>query len=278
MNLLLRIDKTGLLRTFSCKVSTQPGLKGNQMKKIVTAIVLAAALSAPAHAQTLLAGWDFQTTTTGGTAGQAAPSSPLVYVANFGTGSLYLDGTSGSSVWTSAASSPQVTAFGGSDVNTAGTPFSTVTSGASALALANSSANGNRIVFTLNMTGYEDLAISYATQSTNTGFSLQTWSYSTDGVSFSDFATFAPGGGSGGTVSFATNGIVTLDTSALSIVDGQPTVFVGVTFSGATATAGNNRLDNIAFTAIPEPSTYLLLGLGTAFMIWNLRRRRSAQA
>jgi len=34
----------------------------------------------------------------------------------------------------------------------------------------------------------------------------------------------------------------------------------------------------IGFSAIPEPSTYLLLGLGAAFMIWNLRRRRAARA
>ena len=242
--------------------------------KTINALAFSAFTMAGSHAATLIAGFDFQTTTTGGTAAAASSAgnpSPLVYHANFGSATLYLNGANGSSTFTTGVTNPQVTSFGGTDVNTAGTTFSTGTSGAASLAVANSSANGSRMVFVLSMRNLEGLDISYATQATNTGFSLQTWSYSTDGSTFTDFATFAPGGGSGATVSFATNGVVDLNTSALTVLDGEDDIYIGLTFSGASNTSGNNRLDNIQFTAVPEPSAALLGGLG---MFALLRRRR----
>jgi len=32
------------------------------------------------------------------------------------------------------------------------------------------------------------------------------------------------------------------------------------------------------FTAVPEPSTWALIGLGSMMMIWNFRRRRAFKA
>lgn len=238
--------------------------------KLLTTLAVSAFAVAGSHAA-LVAGFDFQTTTTDGTAAARAPGSPLLYEANFGTATLYLNGTNGSSLFSSLATSPQVTSFAGTTVNTGGTSFSTVTSGAASLAIANESANDFRMVFGLSMTDREGLEISYATQATNTGFSLQTWSYSTDGITFTDFDSYAPGGGSGGTVNFASNGVVTLDTSDLSVLDGVSTAYIGVTFTGATNASGNNRFDNIQFTVIPEPSAALLGALG---MLALLRRRR----
>lgn len=49
--------------------------------------------------------------------------------------------------------------------------------------------------------------------------------------------------------------------------------------NGASALSIQNLTVATSFTeVIPEPSTYLLLGIGAAFMIWNLRRRRVAKA
>lgn len=229
-------------------------------------MTMLAVVTSAANAQTLIAGWDFQTTTTGGTAAAAAPGSPLVYNANFGSGTLFLNGTSGSSVWTSLASNPQVTSFAGTTVN-AGTGFSTTTSGAASLALANSSANGNAIVFSFDMTGYEDLTITYATQGTATGFNLQTWAYSTDAVNWTNFDSTA----FGGATTFAGNGVVTLDT--VTGLDNSATAYVRVTFTGASAAAGNNRLDNIQFNAVPEPASVAMIVLGlTGAMVFRRRR------
>jgi len=84
-------------------------------------LLLALIGSMPAHAA-LVAGWDFQTITTGGTAVAAQPNTPRVYNANFGSGTIYLDGSNGSSDWLST----QFGGFAGTAVN-AGSEFSTAT-------------------------------------------------------------------------------------------------------------------------------------------------------
>ncbi len=242
--------------------------------KIPACTALLAASSAIMANGALIAGFDFQTTTTGGTAAAASPS-PLVYDANFGTATLYLDGTNGSSTFTTGVSNPEVTAFAGSNVNTAGTDLSTTTSGAASLAIANSSANEKRAVFVLSLAAIIDpeeyLGISYSTQRTATGFTSHEWSYSTDGIVWETFDTQTWPGGTGSATTFSGVGVVTLNTSSLSVLNGEGTVYIGLTFDGATAAAGNNRLDNIQFNVVPEPTAALLGALG---LLGILRRRR----
>ena len=121
------------------------------------------------NGQTLIAGWDFQTTTTGGTATAASPATPKVYNANFGSGTIYFNGTNNSSSWfvpVSGTTNTELNSFGGTATN-AGTGFSTVTSGTSSLALvggASNAANGKFAIFSFNMTGYINLVVSYASQ------------------------------------------------------------------------------------------------------------------
>lgn len=247
-----------------------------KLSKMLTAFAAYTFAIASSQAAVLVAGYDFQTTTTGGTAAVVSSvdnPSPLVYSASFGSATLYLDGNHGSSTFASGVTSPEVTSFAGTNINTSGTEFATATTGAASLGISNLSANGKRMVFVFSMTERADLSIRYATQATSTGFSLQTWSYSLDGDNFTEFDSFAPGGGGDSTVTFATNGVVALDVSDLSVLDHQGTVYIGVTFTGATNASGNNRLDNIQFTAVPEPTTGLLGGLG---MLVLLRRRRSS--
>jgi hypothetical protein len=61
-------------------------------------------------------------------------------------------------------------------------------------------------------------------------------------------------------------------------VNNSSTAYVRVTFSGASSVSGNNRLDNIQFnaTAVPEPTTGLLLGIGTLACAAFRRNRRVA--
>lgn len=181
---------------------------------------------------------------------------------------MYLNGTNGASTFTTGVTNPEVTAFGGSNLNTAldtdpASSLSTTTAGAASLTIANSTANGKRLVFAFSMTDRENLSISYATQGTASGFNLQTWSYSTDGITFTPFDTTVPAS------SFAITGVVTLDT--LSALDGVETAYIGLTVSGASAASGNNRLDNIQFNTIPEPAAAVL---GCFGLLGLLRRRR----
>lgn len=233
---------------------------------------------ASAKADILLAGWDFQTTANGGTAASASATgnpSPLVYNANFGSGTLFLNGTNGSSTWSSGVANPQVTSFGGTTVN-AGTGFSTTTSGAASLALANSTANGFHTVFAFDMTGFKDLVISYATQRSATGFTDHVWAVSTDGSNWTNFDTKTWPGGTGTATNFADVGVVTL--ASVSGLDNVSSAFVRLTLNGATALAGNNRFDNIQFnvSAVPEPVSMLLLGVAGVGGLAFRRFRRKA--
>ncbi|MES2697548.1 MAG: PEP-CTERM sorting domain-containing protein [Verrucomicrobiota bacterium] len=233
---------------------------------------------------TLLAGWDFQTTANGGTAAAAAPGSPLTYSANVGaqagTARIFLNGTNGSSTWTSLASNPQVTSFGGSNLNTSGTTLSTTTSGAASLAIANSSANGQAMTFVFSMTGFSNLSLSYATQRTSTGFTGNQWAYSVDGVNFTNFGTAIAPATSYSVISGASVSLAPADNA---LINNATTVTLRYTVTGASSAAGNNRLDNFQLnaTAIPEPSTYAAIFGGVALiggMIHRRRQRKTARA
>lgn len=114
--------------------------------------------------------------------------------------------------------------------------------------------NGAYFQFAFNMSGYQDLAVSYAVRGTSSGFTTHTWAWSTDGVSFTDFGSV-----SGTNVS--TYFVATLNT--LTALDNASTAFLRLTFTGATTSSGNNRLDNIQFnaSAIPAPGAIALLGV-----------------
>ena len=217
----------------------------------------------------LVAGWDFQTTTNGGTATAASPNTPKQYTANFGSGGLFLNGQNGSSDWfvpATGTTGTELNAFSGTAIN-AGTGFSTTTGGAAALALINQPANSKSAVFRFSMAGFQELVVSYASQRTNSGFTSQAWSYSTDGVNWTDHQTV-----SNLPLAFATQTL-----GAITGLDGATDAYLRLTLAGASSATGNNRIDNIQFnaTAVPEPTSMLLAGsvaLGGVFL--RLRRKR----
>ena len=117
------------------------------------------------------------------------------------------------------------------------------------------------------MAGFQDLVVSYATQRTSTGFSSQAWSFSTDGLNWTDHQTI-----SGLPTSFATQTL-----GSITGLNGATDAYLRLTVSGASTANGNNRIDNIQFnaTAVPEPTSMLLAGsvaLGGVFL--RLRRKR----
>ena len=197
-------------------------------------------------AQYTVAAWDFQTTTNGGTALAAAPDTPKVFSANFGSGTIYLDGSNGSSNWFVGSSGTEINGFGGSTVNTSG-DMSTTTSGAAALALlggTSNAANGKHIVFAFSMATRANLTVTYSAQRTSTGFDSQQWAYSTDGIDWIPLATL---NATTITSSFGETGVITLPT--ITGLDNSTTAYLRLTVTGATSSSGNNRLDNIQLVA-----------------------------
>ncbi len=253
------------------------------MKKTLIAIAAVVMTVSASYAQVLVAGWDFQTTTTGGTAIAASPATSKIYTANFGSGTLYLDGSNGSSDWfvpASGSTNTELNAFAGSTVNTSasdGTLLSSVTTGTAALAVVG--ANGKSAVFAFSMAGKADLSISLSAQRTSTGFTAQLWEYSANGGStWSNIGSFI-GGTTAGTIqsSFSNTGVLSF--ASFSALDGVSDARLRVTFTGATSASGNNRLDNIQLNAVavPEPSSGALLILGGMALvaIRSLRKKSS---
>ena len=126
-----------------------------------------------------------------------------------------------------------------------GTSINEVVAGANdaALTVTGTSNNGNGVVYKLSTAGFKNLIATYATQGTGTGFMTQTWSYSTDGTNFTPLAsTVTP------PASFA---LETIDFSSISALNDKSAIYLKVTLAGATATSGNNRIDNVQFNALP---------------------------
>jgi len=248
------------------------------MKNINTILAVGtlAAVCGAAEAA-LIAAWDFQTTTNGGTALAAAPNTPKVITANFGAGTIYLDGSNGSSNFfqpATGSTNTELNAFGGTSLNADTTiGMSTVTTGAAALAIVGGSgafpppANGKSMVFKFSMANLANLSISYATQRTGTGFTSQVLEYSTDGATWSSI-------GSNDSIqgSFSVNSPVVTSFSTNGL-NGATVAYVRMTLTGATTTTGNNRFDNFIFSAdvIPAPGAAALLGL--AGLVTTRRRK-----
>jgi len=239
-------------------------------------------IAASAANAAMVAQWDFQTTTNGGTAIAAAPATQKLFVANFGTGSLFLNGENGSSDFfepVTGTTNTEINAFGGTALNATG-GMSTVTSGSGALAIVGGAAsvpagtfgaNGKSMVFRFSMSGLSNLSVSYAVQRTASGFTTQQWDYSTDGTTWSSAATIT-----GIQASFAAGATPANVVSSVSVASGlnnAATAYMRVTFTGATSSTGNNRMDNFQFNADAVPAPGALALLGVAGLVGARRRR-----
>lgn len=200
------------------------------------------------NSQTLIAGWDFQTTSNGGTAVDFAPNTPNILVANFGAGILYLNGTNGADSWLQTTPENEISAFPGCYLN-AGPGFSTSTAGAAALGIlggTNGSANGKHMVFKFSMTSKSRLIVNYIMQRTSTGFTSHTWDYSTDCITWVHLQTIT-------NLPLSSLDLVTLDT--IKGLDNAETAYLRLIPAGASEATGYNKIDNIQFNAYPLLST-----------------------
>jgi hypothetical protein len=62
-----------------------------------------------------------------------------------------------------------------------------------------------------------------------------------------------------------------------SALDNQSNVwfwFVGLSYSTGTNSRDSIGIDDFSITVVPEPTTWALVGLGTALVLWRLRRKQ----
>jgi hypothetical protein len=230
---------------------------------LVASALAVSSVAQPASASTLIAYWDQNS--------NALPASGFGFLegafpqaASQGTGTLTVGGGlfEDTIVNSNGEVYQWIQSFAGSDINAQ--PEITSGGSISPQGGTDSGNNGAYFQFAFSMAGLTDLGVSYATRGTSTGFNTQTWSYSTNGTDFTDFET----------VTGTTSTTFSLkEFSAPAALDNVATAFLRVTFDGATASNGNNRLDNITLTAVPEPSTVALAAMGLGLAGFAARRR-----
>ncbi len=216
---------------------------------IPTVAISLLACLAPQSEAALVAYWNFNGLSIATASAPGSGGVPTTISADQGSGTI------GLSPWTGL-----VDDFAGSTINALNSDPTE-----ESLSLVSSAGNGSFITISFSMTGLEDPVVTFATRGSSTGFTTGTWSWSTDGVSFTPVA------GNTATTS-TTYGLATVDLSAVNALDMATSVFLRYTLSGATNISGNNRIDNMQINAVPEPSGAAILG--SIGMLGLLRRRR----
>ncbi|HMP72172.1 MAG TPA: fibronectin type III domain-containing protein [Kiritimatiellia bacterium] len=162
----------------------------------------------------LIAGWNFNASDTVVSHGAGSLSHNLINTPTFGNPGTTINAVSGD--------------VAGQDITITGGP-----------GLGN---NGRYIQFVIDMSGLENLVMTYSTRRSGTGFDSQQLSYSTDGDTFTDFgAPFTP--------TLDNHALRTYDLSSVTDLNNQGEVYLRITLSGATFATGNNRFDNFQFNA-----------------------------
>lgn len=103
--------------------------------------------------------------------------------------------------------------------------------------------NGN-VQFNLPTTGYNNVVVKFTTRRSGSGAGTQTWFYSLDGTTFTQYQTVIS--------QEANPQLITFDLSTISGVANNPNFKLKVEFStGAGGNVGNNRFDNFTVDADP---------------------------
>ena len=239
------------------------------MKKFALGAAALFAVAGTAVAQDTLAYWHFNNQgLPGGGFGFQVGEFPKGAENGLQVGTANLTVGGGDSLANNGSTYTWLQSFAGTTVNA---QFGEPAGGSIALQNGNLGANnGAYFEFAFDATNYQDIVFSFAGQRTATGFtSILIEAY--DGASLI---------GEIGTVNdllgtFAATGLRSLSTNLLDdVADAR----IRLTFSGgstaSTASAGNNRLDNIVIqgTVIPAPGAIALAGIAG---LVGLRRRRA---
>lgn len=223
------------------------------MRRMLWLAGVALLTSTPCRGE-VVAYWDFN---------NFDPATDTSLAADAGEGTIDLSGWGGS-----------VNDFGGSAINSIGD------SGAGdSLSLAGDDGNGSYIEISTSLSGLENPVLTFATRGTGTGFDTGTWSWSTDGLSFTALD------GVNTATQMTTYSLATADFSGVSGLTDASDAFFRYTLDGATTASGNNRIDNLqinasgaSITAVPEPGSIAILCLAVGIATGGGRiRRRAAQ-
>ena len=222
---------------------------------LAAASVAALTFALPAQAATVVQ-WDFQTPPADLTNSAVSPS----VAASTGTGIASGLHASADTDWTTPAGNGSTDSFS-----------------------SNTWAVGDYWQFSFSTTGYIDLTLSFDQTGSGTGPRDFTLAYSTNGSTFTNFASYALQAitWTAGTNNPAST--ITMDLSAISTLDNSATVFIRLVDAstvaiggGAVGTGGTDRVDNftVNLSPVPEAGTLALMLAGLAAVGFVAQRRR----
>lgn len=147
----------------------------------------------------------------------------------------------------------------------------------------NNWAVGDYWQFEVSTVGYQGILFSFDQTSSSTGPRDFRLAYSTDGSSFTSFATYSvlANASPNAWTSSTYNPLHTysFDLSSITAIDNEPNVYLRliadstVSANGGTvATTGTDRVDNVTVSVVPEPTALALVGLGLAGLVITRRR------
>jgi hypothetical protein len=222
------------------------------MFKTVLAATTLAASTLSAHAVTLVQ-WDFESVTA-----PAASSTWSGVAASTGTGTA--SGVhAGTATWSTPAGNGSTKSFSG-----------------------NTWAVNDYWQFAFSTVGYTGLAVSFDQTGSNTGPRDFAVAYSTNGSTFTTFASYALTNVTWSTGTPASGSSFTFDLSSITALNNAATVYIRLVDTstvsinaGTVAAGGTNRVDNftILATPVPEAGTAAMLAAGLATLAFLLKRR-----
>jgi len=228
---------SGLLRAVIREVRAGPESNTQHpsiLKRILPFLCTLAALGiVPLRAETV-AYWNFNTLSIG------TASTP-------GSGGVPTS-ISASSTAPGVSASISLTGFGGTVDDFGGTTLNTQFSSPAEESLSliaggvSFPGNGTYIELQLDLTEFGDPVISFATQRSGTGFNSGVWSYSIGGGAFTNVVGIT-------VVPPSSYAVTNVNLGAIDALDGQANVRLRYTVSGASSSAGNNRVDNVLVSA-----------------------------
>jgi hypothetical protein len=188
-----------------------------------------------------IAAWDFDTATISPVPLATAVQGTKQYAANFGSGNLIFgENLEDSNLW--SFKNGEIWKAYGTSINAKG-EMSNDSLKNNALLLRggkNIGAEGKCLIFEFSMVNRGQLNVSYAFNKNSEGFTTHTWSYSTNGTTWINPPLQ--------TVSPADSTVVLNPISELAE---QAKAYLRVQFTGASAASGENKIDNIYFSASP---------------------------
>jgi hypothetical protein len=186
-----------------------------------------------------IAAWDFDTTAISPVPLATAVQGSKQYSANFGSGNLIFNGNSSNdNLWSSK--NGEIWKGNGTSINSAGEMWNQSLENTALLLRSgkNIGAEKKHLIFEFSMMNRGNLNVSYAFGRNYGGFTTHTWSYSTNGITWIETQTLSPEDS-------------TVVLNPISELSEQAKAYLRVEFTGATAAFGENRFDNIYFSASP---------------------------